>query len=237
MKGIMLKLVGFLKKYKLQVILGPIFKLTEAVFELIVPLVMAQIIDVGISGNGGKGDSDYIWKMGAILVILGVCGLAFALTCQYMASKASQGFGTELRRELFHHISTLSHKELDELGTPSLITRLTSDVNQLQVAVAMLIRLVVRAPFLVIGSTIMAFTIDAKLALIFVLVIPLVAAVMWLVTTRTIPFYKTIQKSWTKPRLSQGKILSAQEQSEPLQSRTTSKNGLPKMQMILSRRQ
>lgn len=193
----MRKLVKYLKKYKKNVILGPIFKLTEAVFELIVPLVMAQIIDVGIANK----DSGYIWKMGGVLVLLGVCGLGFALICQYVASVASQGFGTELRRELYHHINTLSHKEVDEFGTPSLITRLTSDINQLQVAVAMLIRLVVRAPFLVIGSTIMAFMIDAKLALIFVLVIPLVAIVMWLVTTRTIPFFKSIQKKLDKTSL------------------------------------
>lgn len=193
----MRKLVKYLKKYKKNVILGPIFKLTEAVFELIVPLVMAQIIDVGIANK----DSDYIWKMGGVLVLLGVCGLGFALICQYVASVASQGFGTELRRELYNHINTLSHKEVDEFGTPSLITRLTSDINQLQVAVAMLIRLVVRAPFLVIGSTIMAFMIDAKLALIFVLVIPLVAIVMWLVTTRTIPFFKSIQKKLDKTSL------------------------------------
>ncbi len=193
----MFRLVKYLKKYKLQVILGPVFKLTEAVFELIVPLVMAEIINVGIKNN----DSDYIWKMGGVLVILGVLGLTFALICQYMASKASQGFGTELRRELFHHISTLSHSELDEFGTPSLITRLTSDINQLQVAVAMLIRLVVRAPFLVIGSTIMAFTINVKLALIFLAVIPMVALVLWLVTTKTVPFYKTIQQKLDKTSL------------------------------------
>ena len=184
----MLKLVKYLKKYRKNVILGPIFKLTEAVFELIVPLVMAKIIDVGIANK----DSGYIWKMGGVLVLL---------ICQYVASAASQGFGTELRRELYHHINTLSHKEVDEFGTPSLITRLTSDINQLQVAVAMLIRLVVRAPFLVIGSTIMAFMIDVKLALIFVLVIPLVAIVMWLVTTRTIPFFKSIQKKLDKTSL------------------------------------
>lgn len=193
----MRKLVKYLKKYKKNVILGPIFKLTEAVFELIVPLVMAQIIDVGIANK----DSGYIWKMGGVLVLLGVCGLGFALICQYMASVASQGFGTELRRELYHHINTLSHKEVDKFGTPSLITRLTSDINQLQVAVAMLIRLVVRAPFLVIGSTIMAFMIDVKLALIFVIVIPLVALVMWLVTTKTIPFFKSIQKKLDKTSL------------------------------------
>lgn len=193
----MLKLTKYLKKYRVQVILGPAFKLIEAIFELIVPLVMAQIIDIGIKNN----DTDYVWKMGIVLILLGVFGLGFTLICQYMASKASQGFGTVLRRELFHHINGLSHSELDEIGTSSLITRLTSDVNQLQVAVAMLIRLVVRAPFLVIGSTIMAFTIDVKLALIFVTVIPLVALVMWLVTIKTIPFYKNIQKKLDKTSL------------------------------------
>ena len=193
----MLKLTKYLKKFRVQVILGPAFKLIEAIFELIVPLVMAQIIDIGIK----NGDTDYVWKMGIVLILLGVFGLGFTLICQYMASKASQGFGTVLRRELFHHINGLSHSELDEIGTSSLITRLTSDVNQLQVAVAMLIRLVVRAPFLVIGSTIMAFTIDVKLALIFVTVIPLVALVMWLVTIKTIPFYKNIQKKLDKTSL------------------------------------
>lgn len=181
----------------MQVFLGPAFKLIEAIFELIVPLVMAQIIDIGIKNK----DNDYVLKMGIVLILLGVFGLGFTLICQYMASKASQGFGTVLRRELFHHINTLSHSELDELGTSSLITRLTSDVNQLQVAVAMLIRLVVRAPFLVIGATIMAFTIDVKLAMIFVIVIPLVALVMWFVTTKTIPFYKNIQKKLDKTSL------------------------------------
>ncbi len=193
----MKKLIRYLKNFRKQVILGPIFKLIEAIFELIVPLVMAQIIDVGIANK----DNNYVIKMGIVLVVLGVCGLAFTLVCQYMASKASQGVGTELRRDLFHHINTLSHAQLDELGTASLVTRLTSDVNQLQIAVAMLIRLVVRAPFLVIGATIMAFTIDVKLALIFVAVIPLVAIVMWMVTTKTIPFYKTIQKKLDKTSL------------------------------------
>ncbi|MCH5323609.1 MAG: ABC transporter ATP-binding protein [Eubacterium sp.] len=193
----MFKLVRFLIKYRLQVILGPIFKLTEAVFELIVPLVMASIIDVGIK----NGDEGFVYRQGALIIMLGVFGLAFALVCQYMASKASQGFGTELRREMFTHINKLSHNELDEFGTASLITRLTSDINQLQVAVAMLIRLVVRAPFLVIGSTIMSFMIDVKLSLIFLAAIPLIAVTLWLVTTKTIPFYKNIQKKLDKTAL------------------------------------
>ncbi len=190
----MFKLARYLKKYKLQVILGPIFKLTEAVFELIVPLVMAGIIDNGI----GQNDEGYIFRSGGLLILLGVLGLGFALICQYMASVASQGFGTELRRELFAHINILSHSEIDEFGTASLITRLTSDINQLQVAVAMLIRLVVRAPFLVIGSAIMSFMIDIKLSLIFVAAIPLIALVLWFVTTKTVPFYSGIQKKLDK---------------------------------------
>ncbi len=202
----MFKLARFLKKYRLQVIFGPIFKLTEAIFELIVPLVMADIIDKGISSS----DEGFIYRAGALIVVLGVCGLAFALICQYMASVASQGFGTELRRELFSHIDSLSHSELDEFGTASLITRLTSDVNQLQVAVAMLIRLVVRAPFLVLGATVMAFTIDFKLSLIFVAAIPLIAVTLWFVTAKTIPFYKNIQKKLDKTaRITQENLIGA----------------------------
>lgn len=185
----MFRLFRYLKQFKIQVIFGPIFKLTEAVFELIVPLVMAQIIDVGIKNN----DSAYVWKMGGIMVLLGVVGLGCSLVCQYMASKASQGFGTTLRRELYHHINTLSHAEIDNLGTSSLITRITNDINQLQVAVAMLIRLVVRAPFLVIGATIMAFSIDAKLSCIFLAAIPFIVIVLWLVMGKSIPFFKKIQ--------------------------------------------
>ena len=151
----MKRLIRFLKPYRLQVFLGPVFKLIEAIFELIVPLVMADMIDVGVA----RGDTAYIWQRGALLVLLGVVGLASSLTCQTMASRASQGVGTDLRRSLFHHINTLSWRELDRFGTPTLITRMTSDINQLQTAVAMLIRLVVRAPFLVIGAVIMAMRI------------------------------------------------------------------------------
>lgn len=194
----MLKLVKYLKKYRKNVILGPIFKLTEAVFELIVPLVMAKIIDIGIAHK----DSGYIWKMGGVLVLLGVCGLGFALICQYVASVASQGFGTELRRELYHHINTLSHKEVDEFGTPSLITRLTSDINQLQVAVAMLIRLVVRAPFFGYRFNDNGFFDRCEISADFRSCYSACCdRVMWLVTTRTIPFFKSIQKKLDKTSL------------------------------------
>lgn len=186
----MLKFARFLKQFKKEVLIGPVFKLTEAVFELIVPLVMAQIIDVGIA----NGDRGYVLRMGGVMVLLGLVGLCCALICQYCAARASQGFGTVLRSEMFRHINTLSHGEIDQIGTPSLITRITNDVNQLQLAVAMLIRLVVRAPFLVIGATMMALLLDWKLACIFFVAAPLMALVLYLVMSRSIPFYRIIQK-------------------------------------------
>lgn len=186
----MLKFARFLKQFKVEVLVGPVFKLTEAVFELIVPLVMAQIIDVGIA----NGDRGYVLRMGGVMVLLGLVGLGCALICQYCAARASQGFGTVLRSEMFRHINTLSHGEIDQIGTPSLITRITNDVNQLQLAVAMLIRLVVRAPFLVIGATVMALLLDWKLACIFFVAAPLMALVLYLVMSRSIPFYRIIQK-------------------------------------------
>ena len=167
----MRKLARFLKNYRLQVILGPIFKLTEAVFELIVPIVTADIIDNGVR----TGDVGYVWRMGGVMLLLGVVGLCCALVCQKMASIASQGFGTVLRNEMYRHINTFSHKEIDRFGTPSLITRITNDVNQLQYAVAMLIRLVIRAPFLCIGGVIMAL-------------------VLYLVMSRSVPYFKVMQK-------------------------------------------
>lgn len=192
----MLKFAKYLKQFKLQVLVGPVFKLTEAIFELIVPLVMAQIIDVGIA----NGDRGYVIRMGGVMVLLGLVGLCCALICQYCAAKASQGFGTVLRSEMFRHINSLSHGEIDQIGTPSLITRITNDVNQLQLAVAMLIRLVVRAPFLVIGSTVMALMIDWKLACVFFVAAPLMALVLYLVMSRSIPFTESFRKSSTTSR-------------------------------------
>ncbi len=187
----MLKLARYLKEFKLNVIIGPLCKLTEAIFELIVPLVMAQIIDVGIK----NGDSDYIWQNGIILIVLAVCGLSFALVCQYMASAASQGVGTRLRADLYSHINTLSFKELDRLGTAAFVTRITNDVNQVQTAVAMLIRLVVRAPFLVIGATIMSFSISPRLSLIFFGAMAAIVLVMFPIMKATVKLFKKQQKS------------------------------------------
>lgn len=191
----MRKLVRYLKNYKLNLTLGPLAKLTEAIFELIVPLVMSDIIDNGIDGDGGL---EYVLSHGAIMVALGVLGLACALTCQYLAAKCSQGFGTELRNDLFRHINTLSFKELDKFGTPSIVNRLSSDVNQLQYMVAMLIRLVIRAPFLVIGAAVMAMMINLKLSLIFIAAAPLIAVVLYFIMSRSIPLYKNVQQKLDK---------------------------------------
>lgn len=186
----MLKLLPFLKNYKKQCILGPLFKFTEAVFELIVPIVMAKIIDVGIKNN----DKPYIFKMGGIMVALGVIGLIIALTAQYFAAQASQGFGTEVRNAMFKHIQKLSTSDIEKFGAPSLITRITNDINQLQVGVAMTIRLFLRSPFLIIGATIMSFTIDAKLALIFLITTPIIAFIIYIIMSRCVPYFKKNQK-------------------------------------------
>lgn len=185
----------YLGGFKKELIIGPAAKLTEAVFELIVPLIMADIIDVGINSGAGKS---YIYRMGGIMILMGALGLCCALVCQYLASRASQGVGTVIRNDLFRHIGSLSHAELDRFGTPSLITRVTNDVNQVQSAVAMLIRLVVRAPFLVIGAAVMAMAIDLKLSLIFLAVMPLVAAVLYFIMFRSVPLYRVIQKKLDK---------------------------------------
>lgn len=193
----MLKLFKYLKNYKLQSIIGPLFKLIEACFELAVPLVMAKIIDVGIA----RADKNYIISMGGVLVFLGVLGLLCSLTAQYFAAKASLGFGTELRSDLYHHINTLSHAEIDKLGSSTLVTRMTVDINQAQTGVNMLLRLFLRSPFIVIGSIIMAFTISVKLTLIFLIAAPILGLIIYLVMTKTVPMFKNIQKKLDKTTL------------------------------------
>ena len=185
----MFRLRRFLKDYIVLLIIGPLCKLTEAVLELFIPLVTADIIDNGVL----KNDSSYVLSHGALMVLMGALGLGFALVCQKSASIASQGFGTKLRNAMLEHINKLSHAELDRIGTPSLITRMTSDINQLQLAVAMLIRLVIRAPFLVIGALVMACTIDMKMSLIFFIASPLIAIVLYIVMNRSVPFFKDMQ--------------------------------------------
>ncbi len=190
----MWKLKRFLRPFKKHVILGPLFKWTEAVLELLVPTVMAGIIDNGVA----QRDSGYILRTGGLLLLIAAVSLGCALICQYYASIASQGVGTNLRQEMFGKINSFSHAELDRFGTHSLITRITNDVNQLQLAVAMLIRLVVRAPFLAIGAVVMSFLIDVQLSLIFVVAFPLIVLVLYLVMSRSVPFFQGMQKKLDK---------------------------------------
>lgn len=187
----MFKLRRFLKNYKKELVLGPFFKLLEAIFELIVPLVTARIIDVGIKNN----DSAYVWKMCGVLVLLGVCGLGFALTCQFFAAKCAYGFGTELRDALYRHINRFSHAEIDRFGTSSLTTRLVNDTNLAQNGVNMFIRLAVRAPFLIIGAAVMAMLLDFKLSLVFLIAAPVIAVIIVAIMKKTVPMYKKIQKN------------------------------------------
>lgn len=183
------KLFHYLKFYKKESILGPLFKLLEATFELLVPLVMANVIDVGIKNQ----DTAYILKMCGIMVFLGVIGLACSLTAQYFAAKASVGFATSVRRDLFSHIGHLSYSEIDTLGTSTLITRMTSDLNQVQSGLNLALRLLLRSPFIVFGAMIMAFTIDVKAAIPFVVVIPLLCVVVFGIMLITIPLYRRVQ--------------------------------------------
>lgn len=186
----MYKLRRFLKDYKKECIIGPLCKLFEAILELFVPLVMANIIDVGIRNR----DAGYVWAMGGLLVLLALLGWSSAMFTQYFASKASQGAGTKIRRALFRHINTLSHAELDKLGTPSLITRITNDTNAVQQSIAMMIRLLTRAPFIIAGSLVMAMTINLKLSLIFFGAALLIALTLYLVMTRSVPIFSAMQK-------------------------------------------
>lgn len=187
----MFRLFRYLKNYKKESVIGPLFKLIEACFELAVPIVMANIIDIGIK----NADKPYIWKMGAVMVLLGVLGLTCALTAQYFAAKASVGFGTALRRDLFKHINTLSYSEIDKVGSHTLVTRMTADINAAQSGVNILLRLLLRSPFIVLGSIIMAFTISVKLTLIFLIIAPCLAYVIYKIMSVTIPRYKVIQKT------------------------------------------
>lgn len=222
----MIKLIHFMKDYKKEAILGPIFKLIEAILELFVPIVMAKIIDIGVRNS----DITYIFKMGGILILLGVSGLGFALICQYYASIASQGVGTSIRSALFKHINTLSHTEIDKIGTPTLITRLTNDVNQIQTGVAMIIRLGSRAPFIIIGSTIMAIALDLKLSIIFIVTTPLIALVIYFVMSKSLPLYKIIQNKLdnisliTRENLEGTRVIKAfsKEKSEKLRFKDAS---------------
>ena len=207
----MKKLLRYLKNYKKESILGPLFKLVEVVFELTVPLVMASLIDDGI----GKRDYSHIVTMFGVLVLLGVLGLTSAVTAQFFAAKAAAGFAKDVKHDLFAHIQTLSFAEIDKLGTDSLITRMTSDMNQVQTGVNMVLRLLLRSPFVVFGSMIMAFTIDVKAALIFVVTIPVLTAVIFGIMLWCIPRFRLVQEhldavlSKTRENLTGARVLRA----------------------------
>ena len=185
----MRKLIYYLKDYKKESILAPLFKMLEALFELFVPIVMAKVIDVGLP----LGDKNYIIRMCLVMILLGIIGLACSITAQYFSAKAASGFATKLRHSLFEHIQSLSFTEMDTIGTSTLITRMTSDINQVQNGVNMFLRLFMRSPFIVFGAMVMAFTIDVKAALIFVVAIPVLSVVVFGIMYASIPLYKKVQ--------------------------------------------
>ena len=190
-ENILRALLKYLRNYKKETVLAPLFKLLEASFELFVPLVMAAIIDHGI----GQADGVYVLKMGGVLIALGLIGLVCSITAQYFAAKAATGFSTELRHELFEHIQQLSYTKMDTIGTSTLITRMTSDINQVQSGVNLVLRLFLRSPFIVFGAMVMAVTVDVKAALVFVVAIPLLSLVVFGVMLITMPLYRKVQSN------------------------------------------
>ena len=185
-----IKMTSFFAPYKKELIVGPFCKLVEAVLELLIPLIMAEIIDKGIA----LADWKFVLKYSGLIVLACTSGLCFSLVCQIFASRCSQGYGTDVRNALFKHINSLSSEQFDDFGTPSLLTRLSGDINQLQVAVAMLIRLVVRAPFIIIGSVVMAIILNPRLSLVFIAATPVIALALFFIMRSTVPRYKKVQK-------------------------------------------
>ena len=222
----MKKLLCYLKGYEKETVLAPLFKMLEALFELFVPLVMAAVIDQGIGGS----DKPYIVRMCMLLIALGVIGLVCSITAQYFAAKAATGFSTRLRHELFAHIQGLSYTEMDTLGTSTLITRMTSDINQVQSGVNLVLRLFLRSPFIVFGAMIIAFTVDAKAALIFVVTIPLLSIVVFGIMLWTMPLYKKVQAALdqvlglTRENLTGVRVIRAFNKEEEELSRYQEKN-------------
>lgn len=234
----MKKLLIYLKDYKKETVFAPLFKMLEATFELFVPLVMASVIDRGI----GQSDTGHVLRMGLILVALGLIGLLCSITAQYFAAKAAVGFSTGLKHALFSHIQSLSFTEIDTLGTSTLITRMTSDVNQVQNGVNMVLRLFLRSPFIVFGAMIMAFTIDAKAAMIFVVTIPLLTVVVFGIMAVTMPMYKKVQAgldavlSATRENLTGARVIRAFHKEEEETARFEEKNGfLTHLQLVVGR--
>ncbi len=234
----MKKLLRFMKEYKKESVLAPLFKLLEALFELFVPLVMARIIDVGII----REDSGTIFSMGGVLILLAAVGLAASLTAQYFSAKAAVGFTTKLKHELFGHIQKLSFGDIDRVGTSTMITRMTSDVNQVQSGVNLVLRLFLRSPCVVVGAMIMAFTIDVKAALIFAVAIPLLCIVVFGVMLISIPLYKKVQAALdgilgrTRENLTGARVLRAFNKQEEERACFTEENDmLNKVQMSVGR--
>ena len=234
----MKKLLIYLRDYKKECVLAPLFKLLEASFELIVPLVMAAIIDKGIA----LSDRPYIFHMGGVLVLLALIGLTCAITAQFFAAKAAVGFSTKLRHVLFAHIETLSFSEMDTIGTSTLITRMTSDINQVQSGVNMVLRLFLRSPFIVFGAMIMAFTVNVKAALVFVVAIPFLSVVVFSVMAASIPLFKKVQKGLdqvlghTRENLEGARVIRAFNKEEREQKEFYESNEfLTNMQMIVGR--
>lgn len=190
----MKKLLRYLKPYSKESFLSPLFKLLEAIFDLLVPIVVKQIIDVGIA-DVTNANKPYIFKMCGVLVVFAAIGLIFAITAQYFAAHAAVGFATDLRKDLFAHIQSLSYEKTDRIGTATLITRMTADVNQLQSGVNLTLRLLLRSPIIVFGALVMAFTVHPKTALVFVLIIPLLSVVVFSIMLKSIPLYKNVQKN------------------------------------------
>lgn len=234
----MKKILYFLKDYKKESIIAPLFKMLEAIFELIVPLVVAQIIDIGIK----SGDTEYIFQRFGVLILLAVIGLVCAISAQFFAAKAAVGFATQLRSALFSHIQKLSYADLDEIGTSTLITRMTSDVNQLQSGVNMVLRLFMRSPFVVFGAMIMAFTVNVKAALVFVVAIPLLSIVVFGVMLVTIPLYKKVQAALdrvlgkTRENLTGVRVIRAfNKEAQEIKEFQESNEALTEVQLLVGR--
>jgi ABC-type multidrug transport system fused ATPase/permease subunit len=234
----MKKLLVYLKNYKKESVIAPLFKMLEASFELFVPLVMASIIDRGIA----DADRTYIFQMCGILVLLAVVGLACSVTAQYFSAKAAVGFSTELRHALFAHIESLSFAEMDTIGNSTLITRMTSDVNQVQSGVNMVLRLFLRSPFIVFGAMVMAFTVDVKAALVFVVTIPLLSIVVFGVMVLTMPLYKKVQGGLdtvlghTRENLAGARVIRAfHKEEDEIQTFEESNRFLTNMQIVVGR--
>ena len=237
-KKIMFKLKRYLRKYKKESVIAPMFKMLEACFELLTPLVMARIVDVGIRDR----DMGYIMMMCAVMVAFGVFGLLCSATAQYFAAKAATGFGTALREDLFRHVNSFSYTELDMIGTSTLVTRLTSDINQAQAGANLLLRLFLRSPFIVVGAVVMAFVVNARLAWIFVVLVPVLSLVIYGIMLATIPLYKKVQNRLdvvlrlTRESLAGARVVRVfSRQEDEIQDFREESEGLMHMQLLVGK--